>query len=173
MADPTHPAPFPEELALRCIRLYTYRGDVVADPFCGRGTTPAVATRLRRRVLAGDRATEYVVQTRAWVAKERAATTSSDAGGRTGSTAELAVGRNDAGTTLVTLEFACLLCGRPITSAGQRCAVCGGSPVPTDTQLQRRPEALLDASEFRARRGRPPKRVAEERDEQEEDTNAN
>ena len=73
VADPTHPAPFPEELALRCIRLFTYRGDVVADPFCGRGTTPAMATRLGRRVLAGDRAADYVARTRAWVAKERAA----------------------------------------------------------------------------------------------------
>jgi site-specific DNA-methyltransferase (adenine-specific) len=72
-SDAKHPAPFPEELALRCIRLYSYRGDVVADPFAGRGTTPAMAARLGRGVMAGDRANAYVALTRAWVAKERAA----------------------------------------------------------------------------------------------------
>ena len=34
-----HPAPFPLELPRRCIEMYTYRGDVVVDPFCGSGTT--------------------------------------------------------------------------------------------------------------------------------------
>ena len=38
-----HPAPFPEELPRRLIRLYTYVGDVVLDPFCGSGTTPFIA----------------------------------------------------------------------------------------------------------------------------------
>jgi site-specific DNA-methyltransferase (adenine-specific) len=34
-----HPAPFPIELPHRCIQLYSYRGDVVLDPFAGSGTT--------------------------------------------------------------------------------------------------------------------------------------
>ena len=34
-----HPAPFPVELPHRCIQLYTYKGDVVLDPFAGSGTT--------------------------------------------------------------------------------------------------------------------------------------
>ncbi len=34
-----HPAPFPVELPHRCIQLYTYRGDVVLDPFAGSGTS--------------------------------------------------------------------------------------------------------------------------------------
>lgn len=34
-----HPAPFPEELPHRLIQLYTFRGDIVLDPFVGSGTT--------------------------------------------------------------------------------------------------------------------------------------
>jgi site-specific DNA-methyltransferase (adenine-specific) len=34
-----HPAPFPVELPKRCIRLFTYQGEVVLDPFLGSGTT--------------------------------------------------------------------------------------------------------------------------------------
>lgn len=34
-----HPAPFPRELPRRCINLFSYKGDVVFDPFCGSGTT--------------------------------------------------------------------------------------------------------------------------------------
>lgn len=34
-----HPAPFPRELPRRCIRLFSYRGDSVFDPFAGSGTT--------------------------------------------------------------------------------------------------------------------------------------
>jgi site-specific DNA-methyltransferase (adenine-specific) len=170
VADPAHPAPFPEELAMRCIRLYTYRGDVVADPFAGRGTTPAMATRLDRRVLAGDRAPEYVMQSRTWVGRERAAARRSAAGAGTRRPAE-PTGRNDR-TLAATLEFACLLCGRAITEGAQRCPVCGGSPIPAEAHRLRRPESLLDAAEFRARLGRPPKRVAEQQVEQEQDSDA-
>jgi len=34
-----HPAPFPLELPRRCIKLYSYKGEVVLDPFSGSGTT--------------------------------------------------------------------------------------------------------------------------------------
>lgn len=34
-----HPAPFPTELPYRCIKLFSYVGDVVLDPFLGSGTT--------------------------------------------------------------------------------------------------------------------------------------
>jgi site-specific DNA-methyltransferase (adenine-specific) len=35
----SHPAPFPVELPRRCIKLFTFVGDVVVDPFLGSGTT--------------------------------------------------------------------------------------------------------------------------------------
>jgi site-specific DNA-methyltransferase (adenine-specific) len=43
-----HPAPFPEELPRRCIRLYSFLGDTVLDPFAGSGTTLKVARELSR-----------------------------------------------------------------------------------------------------------------------------
>jgi site-specific DNA-methyltransferase (adenine-specific) len=59
-----HPAPFPEELPRRLIKLYSYSTDVVADPFIGSGTTGAVAARLGRRVLGVDRSPSYVAMAR-------------------------------------------------------------------------------------------------------------
>lgn len=44
-----HPASFPVELPLRCIRGYSCVGDTVLDPFLGTGTTMAAARRLDRR----------------------------------------------------------------------------------------------------------------------------
>jgi DNA modification methylase len=42
-----HPAPFPVELPARLIELYTYRGDLVLDPFAGSGTAAVAAIRTR------------------------------------------------------------------------------------------------------------------------------
>jgi DNA modification methylase len=55
-----HPAPFPEALAERVIRLYSYRGDVVLDPFVGSGTTCVAARRLGRRYVGYDVVADYV-----------------------------------------------------------------------------------------------------------------
>lgn len=44
-----HPCPFPEEIPYRLIRLYSYVGDLILDPFVGIGTTAKVARALRRR----------------------------------------------------------------------------------------------------------------------------
>ena len=40
-----HPAPFPIELPQKFINLYTYKNDLILDPFLGSGTT-AIAAKL-------------------------------------------------------------------------------------------------------------------------------
>jgi site-specific DNA-methyltransferase (adenine-specific) len=54
-----HPAPFPEELPYRCMKLFSYRNDLVLDPFMGSGTTAVVAKRLGRRYLGFDITQKY------------------------------------------------------------------------------------------------------------------
>ena len=54
-----HPAPFPEELAYRCIKMHSYIGSVVLDPFNGSGTTTSVAKRLGRSYIGFDITSEY------------------------------------------------------------------------------------------------------------------
>jgi len=44
----THPAPFPEELAYRLVRMFSFAGDTVLDPFMGLGTTLLAAARCQR-----------------------------------------------------------------------------------------------------------------------------
>ena len=48
LVDNTKLAIFPDELPRRLIEMYTARGDIVLDPFCGTGTTVKVARRLGR-----------------------------------------------------------------------------------------------------------------------------
>ncbi len=54
-----HPAPFPLELPRRLIKLYSYRDDVILDPFLGSGTTAVAAKLLGRRCIGIDCSTEY------------------------------------------------------------------------------------------------------------------
>jgi len=49
-----HPAMFPEALAERVLKLFSYQNDIILDPFNGAGTTTAVAKRLNRRFLGID-----------------------------------------------------------------------------------------------------------------------
>jgi DNA modification methylase len=55
-----HPAPFPVELPARLIQLYTYRGDVVLDPFVGSGSTAVAALRTGRHYVGYDTDPSYI-----------------------------------------------------------------------------------------------------------------
>ena len=55
-----HPAPFPVELPEQLIRLYTYRDDLVLDPFMGSGSSLVAAARLGRRYVGYDLDPAYV-----------------------------------------------------------------------------------------------------------------
>ncbi|OYT55427.1 MAG: SAM-dependent methyltransferase [Candidatus Hecatellales archaeon ex4484_218] len=55
-----HPAPFPIELPYRCIQLFTFKGDVVLDPFVGSGTTCLAAIQTGRHFIGIDIEPEYV-----------------------------------------------------------------------------------------------------------------
>ena len=54
-----HSAMFPEELARRVLRLFSFRGDAILDPFNGAGTTTLVAKKNGRRFLGVDISPEY------------------------------------------------------------------------------------------------------------------
>ena len=54
-----HPAPFPVELAARCIRLSTWPYETVLDPFCGSGSTLVAARDLGRRAIGIERSERY------------------------------------------------------------------------------------------------------------------
>lgn len=67
-----HPAPFPVELPLRLINLYTYAGDLVLDPFMGAGSTAVAAVRSGRRYVGFDTDPAYIAGAQERVAAERA-----------------------------------------------------------------------------------------------------
>jgi DNA modification methylase len=55
-----HPAPFPEELPHRLIQLYSFKGDIVLDPFAGSGTTCLVAAMDGRHYIGYDINEQYL-----------------------------------------------------------------------------------------------------------------
>ncbi len=70
-----HPAPFPEELPYRLIQLYSFKDDIVIDPFIGSGTTAVSAVKSERKFvgyeinqgyisLAKKRLMPYLTQTK-------------------------------------------------------------------------------------------------------------
>ncbi|MGI0132836.1 MAG: DNA-methyltransferase [Thermoplasmata archaeon] len=54
-----HPAPFPTELPKRCIKLFSYVGDTVLDPFAGSGTTLVACLTTGRKGLGVEVSQEY------------------------------------------------------------------------------------------------------------------
>jgi len=54
-----HPAPFPDELPKRLIKLYSFWGDTVLDPFMGTGTTAKMALALGRKAIGYELNPDY------------------------------------------------------------------------------------------------------------------
>ncbi|MHB1508232.1 MAG: DNA-methyltransferase [Acidimicrobiales bacterium] len=67
-----HPAPFPVALPERLIHLYTYRGDLVLDPFIGSGSTAIAAIRTGRHFAGYETDGDYAARARLRLATEQA-----------------------------------------------------------------------------------------------------
>ncbi len=65
-----HPAPFPVALPDRCIKLFTYKGDIVLDPFMGSGSTAIAALKAGRHYLGYELDEAYVKLARDRIAQE-------------------------------------------------------------------------------------------------------
>jgi len=62
MTDAVHTAVFPHDLCDRVIKFYSYRGDLVFDPFAGSGTFGLSAKRLDRKFFLTEQEPEYVAR---------------------------------------------------------------------------------------------------------------
>jgi DNA modification methylase len=58
--DPDHPAVFPEEIPKRLIKMFTFCGETVLDPFAGTGTTAIAALKSDRKAICLDQNPEYI-----------------------------------------------------------------------------------------------------------------
>ncbi|MFH1932639.1 MAG: site-specific DNA-methyltransferase [Pseudomonadota bacterium] len=65
-----HPAPFPLELASRLVRMFSFYGDTVLDPFCGTGTTMIASLRYGRNSIGIDIDPEYCRMAARYLKKE-------------------------------------------------------------------------------------------------------
>jgi len=54
-----HPAPFPPELPRRVIQLYTFKNEIILDPFMGVGSTAIAALESNRKYIGYDISEEY------------------------------------------------------------------------------------------------------------------
>ncbi len=59
MKEHGHPAMFPEKLAANVMKLFSFQGDIILDPFNGVGTTTVVAKKLNRKYVSIDISDEY------------------------------------------------------------------------------------------------------------------
>ena len=65
-----HSAPFPRELPKRCIKLFSFKGDTVLDPFVGSGTTLIEAILNGRSAIGIEQEKKYCELTRQRIYKE-------------------------------------------------------------------------------------------------------
>jgi DNA modification methylase len=69
----SHPAPFPEELAHRLVRMFSFAGDTVLDPFMGTGTTLLASARCGRNGIGIEVEPAYVRMAKERIERELAA----------------------------------------------------------------------------------------------------
>jgi site-specific DNA-methyltransferase (adenine-specific) len=55
-----HPAPFPEELPFRLIQLFSFKNDIILDPFMGSGTTAIASLKSERKYVGYETDIEYI-----------------------------------------------------------------------------------------------------------------
>lgn len=67
-----HPAPFPSELAERLIRMFSFAGDTILDPFAGSGSTAVAAIRTGRSSISVEIEEEYLNSATRRAAREAA-----------------------------------------------------------------------------------------------------
>jgi modification methylase len=67
-----HPAPFPAELAERLIRMFSFAGDTILDPFLGTGSTTIAAIRAGRNSIGNEIDGQYLRLARAKIVGEAA-----------------------------------------------------------------------------------------------------
>jgi site-specific DNA-methyltransferase (adenine-specific) len=65
-----HPAPFPLELATRLVRMFSFCGDTILDPFCGTGTTMVASLKYGRNSIGIDIEPEYCRMAARYLKKE-------------------------------------------------------------------------------------------------------
>jgi site-specific DNA-methyltransferase (adenine-specific) len=65
-----HPAPFPLELATRLVRMFSFVGDTVLDPFCGSGTTMVAAFKNNRNSIGVEIDPDYCQMTARYLKAE-------------------------------------------------------------------------------------------------------
>lgn len=66
-----HPAPFPIELAMRLVKMFSFAGDTVLDPFCGSGTTMIAALQNDRNSIGVETEQFYCNYIRSRIENER------------------------------------------------------------------------------------------------------
>lgn len=65
-----HPAPFPLELATRLVRMFSFVGDTLLDPFCGSGTSMIAAYRTDRNSIGVEIDPDYCRMTARYLKSE-------------------------------------------------------------------------------------------------------